>query len=95
VTAGTFDGVRVAGRGFRVAADSLASHRESQLRHSTDADGQNNNRAGQSSRQQRHRNGYVAAGGKELDANVARVLRDEVDQRDAEEYRHSDRHPRR
>jgi hypothetical protein len=80
-------------RGFRSAAQTLASHGQAQLRHATDTDGEYHDGTRQRGGQECHGDGNFAAGGKELEANVTRVLSDEIDQRHSKEHRDGNRYP--
>jgi len=68
---------------------ALTSHRQTQLRHTTDADGENDDGAGDKGGEQRHRDGHLPVCAKKLNSHVACVLSDEVDECHAND--HSDR----
>ncbi len=76
------------------ASTARPAHGEPQLRDPSHPDRQDHDGAGHRGHEQRdgHRNRAVQA--KELDAHVASVLGDEVDQRDQEHHDHCRRHPR-
>ena len=74
---------------------TLTAHIKSKLGDTTNSNREHHDGATECRGQQRHGNGYAPTRGEELDAYVASVLRDEVDQRHAEEHGDRDGHPRR
>jgi hypothetical protein len=71
----------------------FATHVVTKLRDTTNANGENYHRARQRRGEQRHRDRYPSTEREKFNSHVARVLSDEVDQRNAEEYSDGDPHP--
>ena len=72
----------------------LTAHVESQLRHPSDSNRQDDHGSTESREEQGHRDRDASAGGEELDPYVTGVLGDEVNQRDTKKDGHADRDPR-